>query len=59
MLLALEVEVDRALRDAGGVRDLLHRRVVEALGAEELEGGGEDLRPALLGRLDDPALEDR
>src|SRR6185369_2349317 len=43
LLLGLEVEVDRATRDAGLARDVRHARVVVAIAREDADGGLDDL----------------
>ena len=50
LLLASEVPVQAALGEARRAREVVHRRHVVALLGEAAEGGGEDLRAALLGR---------
>ena len=49
LFLVREVEVDRALRDAGPLGDVLEPRRGESALREHREGGVEDLLGALLG----------
>jgi hypothetical protein len=50
-LLAAEVLEDQAVRDTGGLRDLVNRDLVVIPVAEDLEGGAKELLPALAGPL--------
>lgn len=50
-LLAPEVLEDEAVRDTGGVRDLVDRDLVVVTVTEDLEGGLEQLLPPLAGSL--------
>jgi hypothetical protein len=48
-LLAAEVLEDQAMGDPGGLGDLVDRDLVVVAIAEDLEGGGDQLEPALAG----------
>ncbi len=43
LLLVFEVDVERALRDAGGAGDVVHAGGIEALGQEDRAGAFDDL----------------
>ena len=44
-LFVLEIDVERALGDAGGAGDIVHAGGVEALGEEHVSGAVDDLTP--------------